>query len=220
MRGLHHADTCTRRGRRPGCLSGLTLVEVMIASCLVAILLVAALNVAGGVFRTSAVTDERAKASALSEGLMNEILRAWYEDPGASPVFGIETGEGSTSRSAFDDVDDYNGWTETPPQAQDGTAYTRLTGWTRTVQVAWAEVLDPTATAAGESGLKRVQVTVTSPRGVTWTLTALHASSGHMEWRAPNYRVYVAGVDAELRIDPRVAGLRVSTALANHVEGP
>jgi Tfp pilus assembly protein PilV len=198
----------------------LTLVEVMMASCLVAILLVAALNVVGGVSRTYAVTDEKAKASLLAADLMNEILRAPYEDPNGSPVFGLETGEGSTSRSAFDDVDDYHNWSETPPAARNGTAYTGLTGWSRAVQVAWAEVLDPMTTAATESGLKRVQVTVTSPRGVTLTLKALHTRSGHLEWRPPDDRVYITGVDAQIRIDTRVTGHPVSTPLDNHVEGP
>ena len=190
------------------------------ASCIVAVLLVAALSVVGGVSRTYAVTDEKAKAFLLAADLMNEILRAPYEDPNGSAVFGLETGEGSVTRSAFDDVDDYDNWTETPPAAKDGTAYTGLTNWTRTVQVEWVEVLNPVSISATDSGLKRIQVTVTSPRGVTWTLSALHARSGRMEWRPPNDRVYVTGVDAQIQIDSRVTGHSVSTPLNNHVKGP
>jgi len=219
METMHDSGTRRRGGRWPAYPSALTLVEVMMASCIVAVLLVAALSVVGGVSRTYAVTDEKAKAFLLAADLMNEILRAPYEDPNGSAVFGLETGEGSVTRSAFDDVDDYDNWSETPPAAKDGTAYTGLTNWTRTVQVEWVEVLNPTATAASESGLKRIQVTVTSPRGVTWTLSALHARSGRMEWRPPNDRVYITGVDAQIRTDSRVTGHSVATPLNNHVKG-
>ena len=51
------------------------------------------------------------------------------EDATGPVLFGHEIGEATTSRASCNDVDDYNGWTETPPQNQDGTSMSNLSGW-------------------------------------------------------------------------------------------
>ena len=151
---------------------GFTLVEAAISIGLVSVLLVAALNTVGSARIGQHNTLARGRGHLLAEDLMAEIMRQSYADPedvgsvdlrDGSPipsVMTIDSGEQGGSRTDFDDVDDYNGWTATPPEEKGGKDYPNLTGWTRSVSV---ERLDPTTRSlspASELGLKRITVTV------------------------------------------------------------
>jgi MSHA pilin protein MshD len=140
--------------------SGFTLVEVVVSTLIVGLLMVAELNTLVSATSSSESAGNRAVALGLADDLTAEILKAKYVDPGSSPTFGPETGESGTSRAAFNDVDDYNGWSEQPPQAKDGTAMTDRSDWKRRVTVDWVTVSDPTKTSATETGLKRIRVDV------------------------------------------------------------
>ena len=197
-----------------------SLVEVVIAAGIVSVLAVGALNGLGGVFRTYAITDEQSRVSMLATDLMHEILQSAYEDPNGDAVFGIETGENSSLRSTFDDIDDYHEWNASPPVDRNGNAYTGYSGWQRSVEVVWAVVTDPKTDAADESGLKRILVTVRSPRGVEQTLTALHARTGPLAWHPPENVTYLTGVDVQLSTDDRVPASHGSTSIYDHIEEP
>jgi hypothetical protein len=93
-----------------------------------------------------------------AEALMTEILQQSYQEPGATYVFGREAGESETIRTAYDDVDDYHGWTESPLAAQDGTALPNSANWSRTVTVEWIDPLDPKQVSGTETGAKRITV--------------------------------------------------------------
>jgi MSHA pilin protein MshD len=146
-----------RRRRKRGALS---LVEVVISTMIVSVLMVATLNTLGAATTSSKSAGNRAVAIGLADDLMTEILKAKYVDPGASPVFGLETGESNTTRAAFNDVDDYNGWTEQPPQAKDGTVMANRADWQRRVTIDRVTVSDPTTTSSTETGVKRIRVDV------------------------------------------------------------
>jgi MSHA pilin protein MshD len=127
---------------------------------IVGVLMVAELNALGSATSSGKSAGNRAIALGLADDLMAEILKAKYVDPGSSPTFGPETGESGTSRAAFNDVDDYNGWSEQPPQAQDGTALTDRSDWRRRVTIDRVTVSDPTKTSTTETGVKRICVDV------------------------------------------------------------
>jgi MSHA pilin protein MshD len=153
--------TATIRGgaaRQPN--RGLTLVEVVVSMMIVGVLMVAELNALGSAMSSSESAGNRAVALGLADDLMAEIVKAKYVDPGSSPTFGPETGESGTSRAAFNDVDDYDGWSEQPPQAKDGTAMTDRSDWRRRVTVDWVTASDPTTTSTSETGVKRIRVDV------------------------------------------------------------
>lgn len=79
-------------------------------------------------------------------------------DPSTS--FGPEEG----SRAAYDDVDDFDGLSNSPPERIDGTALSDYGGFTRSVTVdnVTAAVPDPvTPEADGSTEFKRIRVTVT-----------------------------------------------------------
>jgi type II secretory pathway pseudopilin PulG len=151
-------------GRRLPCPDGaraFTLVETVIATIIVAVMLSAALTTVG----VSRVTQHKvalvSRGQLLAEMLLSEILRQSYQDPDGTPVFGRESDESATTRAAFDDVDDYHGWSESPPTAKDGAALANAAGWKWTVTVEWVDPANPTQVRTVETETKRVTITVT-----------------------------------------------------------
>ena len=145
-----------RKSRRPG----FALAETAISVLLVGLLMVAALRSLAASKRREADTVERLLGQQLAGALMNEILLQVYAEPVDAPVFGPEPGESNGNRSLFDDVDDYAGWSSSPPNDRSGVAVPGYTGWTRSATVQWADPITLAATAATKTGLKRVTVTV------------------------------------------------------------
>jgi prepilin-type N-terminal cleavage/methylation domain-containing protein len=147
-----------RRSRHRWC--GFSLIEIVVATLISGVLLVAALNsVVAGARRQSYVANT-VRAKQLASDLMQEILQQCYQDPVQTPVFGPEPGETTGTRSKFDDVDDYVGWTESPPADKNGNPYAGFTGWTRSVNVQWADPVALTPTPASYTGLKLITVSV------------------------------------------------------------
>jgi MSHA pilin protein MshD len=135
-----------------------TLVESLICIIIVGVMLTAALRAVGASSATQAKASNRAVGGMLAQSLMDEILQQAFEDP-TSPSFGPEPGE--TSRALYNDVDDYNNLTETPPKNLDGTAISNLSGWSRSVLVEWANLSNLNQHVTSDTGIKRITVTVT-----------------------------------------------------------
>ncbi len=149
------------RAARPSA-RGLTIVEAAISIVLVGVVLTAALQTVGMTRRGHLTMSDRARGQQLALDLLNEALSQDYMDgTPAVRVFGLEVGKSSANRSQFTDVDDYNGWSETPPRDRSGNVLTGTTGWLRGVRVDWVEPKTLLATAQPDSGLKLVTVTAT-----------------------------------------------------------
>jgi hypothetical protein len=73
---------------------------------------------------------------------------------------GRDSGELATTRVDYDDVDDYHGWSATPPTAKDGTTLRNSAGWTQGVVVRWVDPSQPEQVVGAESGAKRIIVTI------------------------------------------------------------
>jgi len=97
-------------------------------------------------------------------------------------------------------VDDYHGWSASPPEDKDGAVLPDLTGWRRAVTVAYVDSDDATSPATGDTGLKRVTVNVTDPRGKTAALAGLRSRYGIYDHAPPRDTTYVSWVGMELRI--------------------
>jgi len=147
----------TTRSRAP---AGFTMIEAVVSVLIVAVLLTASLYATGAAGTLRYKTADGAIGSFLASGLMGEIMTLAYEDPNKVPVFGLEPGESPATRSNYDDVDDYNGWTESPPADRNGVALPGLSGWQRSVKVEWVMASDPNQVSMVETGAKRVTVTV------------------------------------------------------------
>ena len=139
---------------------GFTLVDSVVAVVIVSLMVVAGLRAAAASQVAQYKSAERAIGRMLADGLLAEIMQLSYEDPSLPPVFGRESNETATSRGNYDDVDDYNGWSQSPPQDKDGVAMPGLDGWSRSVVVEWVNASDPTSVAAAETGTKRITVAV------------------------------------------------------------
>ena len=170
---LRHQHSNRRR-------SAFTLVEATISLLIVATMLTAALATVGTSSRNRDQQQEMLRGATLARRLMSEIVAQKYQQPNATTtVLGPETGE---TRATFNDVDDYAGYTDSPPVDQSGTAISGYTGWSRSVEVKWADpaTLLPAATQS-ETGVKRIVVTVTSPSGRSWSVSAIRTKYSQYE---------------------------------------
>ena len=158
----------TRRPRpRP---RGFTLPEVLAASAVLALAIAAiAQAISAGQKTTFAALDEL-RAHALAEALIEEIIAKPYTDAEGATDLGPDDGE--TNRAAFDNSDDYHGFSESAGAIADaaGVAYPQ-TYQTFARSVA-AQYTTQTVTGFSQTlnGLE-VTVTVTGPNGQTWTFT-------------------------------------------------
>lgn len=209
-------------GRGEGAISssqrtGVTLAEVLVSTLIVGFLMVAALNSVGSIFKARTVTSNRNNAYLLAEDLMSEIEQTPYDDPEGGTGIGIDGGETASDRATFDDVDDFDGWSQSPPKNRDGTTITGTTGWTRTVTVEYVDTANPGTSTITDFGLKRVTVTVTGPNSQTVTLTALRSNAGMNELKSPLDRTYITHGNAKLKLgngNHRQSGAAVS----NHAQ--
>ena len=150
-----------KREKRLRTAPAFTLVEAAISTVVVGMVLVAALNTVGAARVGEYKIAERSRGLLLAQDLMAEILQQEYEDPDDPVTFGTESGEQTSNRTDFDDVDDYDGWSASPPQHRDATEMSDLQGWERSVQVVWVDPADLSQTVGSDQGAKRMIVTVT-----------------------------------------------------------
>ncbi len=156
-----------------------TIVEAAISTIIVAVMLVAALNTVGASRTTQHKVVLVSRGQLLAEALMAEILQQRYQEPDGTPAFGCETGEATSQRSAYDDVDDYNGWSAGPPRARDGSPLVNSAGWRRSVTVERIDPIDTEEVRTVETGAKRITVTAAYEGVPQATLVAIRT----VDWR-------------------------------------
>lgn len=179
--------------------AALTLIETIITMSIVSVLMVASLQTVGMAARLRQSEISDARGAALASVLMTEIQRRWYTDPDEAPIFGPESSE-SAGRSAWDDVDDYNNFSEKPPKTKTGAAIADVGGYTWSTTVAYANLSDPRQNSVTETGLRRITVTVTGPTGRTYTLHGLRSNFGEFDLIPSAVTTFTTGITAELKI--------------------
>jgi len=152
-------STC-RRTKTHSNKTGFTLVETVVSMLIVGTMLVAALSTVGASRHSQYRTSRDNRGRLLAELLMAEILRQDYQEPDGSVVFGPESGEAGATRADFDDVDDYHGWSSSPPTNKDGTTIPALENWQQSVTVEWIDPMNVAQVQGSESYAKRITVTV------------------------------------------------------------
>lgn len=140
--------------------SGMTLVEVVVSTAILAVMFVAGLSAAGAAASIQGRTSQHEIGVSLATELMEEILEAPFADPDGSALIARESGELATVRSTWDDVDDYDGWSASPPQSKDGANQMTSTAWTRSVSVVHVDPADLATTSVSVTGVKRITVRV------------------------------------------------------------
>jgi hypothetical protein len=157
--------------------SGFAILEAILATVVVALVLVAAMRVTAASNLAQYKAAERVTGRTLAQALMTEIYQLAYEDPSTPVLFGREANELTAAKTALDDIDDFNGYTETPPKDKDNATIAGTTGWTRSVAVAWVPLTDATSSSLIETGLKRITVTVKRGNAVVATLVAVKSKA-------------------------------------------
>jgi type II secretory pathway pseudopilin PulG len=153
---------------------GFTIVEATLSTLIMGITLAAALQTAATSSVTQYKASERATSQFLANSFLNDILSLSYEETGVA-LFGVEAGETSLSKVNYDDVDDFHGWSESPPQDRTGVVIAGMTGWRRTVAVQWVTPANTNVVSASETGLKKITVTILHNSTVVATRSALKA---------------------------------------------
>ncbi|MBN1844388.1 MAG: hypothetical protein JW810_01810 [Sedimentisphaerales bacterium] len=158
---MKRAANIRRTGRAQWAAAGLCYTEVLMACLLIAVLFVSAMRLFANLGRSQQGVDQQDIARRLALEMITEIKTKAYADPVNDPEFGPGPDEAAVgSRSAFDDIDDYHGWSAGPPQDAQGNELPDGSGYTRGVQVCWVQANDFSQPAAAEEGFKRVTITV------------------------------------------------------------
>ena len=141
---------------------GVTLIELIVAMVVISIALAGVLLVINYTTLHSADPVLRHQALAIAEAYMEEITLKNFTDPDA---------DGEASRDLFDDVDDYNGLSDSGARDQNDNAIAGLANYSVGVSVQ-AQNYGPSGSEV--SGLK-IDVTVTDPAGESFVLTGYRA---------------------------------------------
>lgn len=198
---------------------GLTLVEVTMSTLLVGVVVVASLQSVSNVGRSWTTANQLVDGQGLAQELLREVLMQPYSDasdPNAT-TWGKESGE--TTRAQFDDLDDYDDWTESPVKNAAGTALTGYTGWSRTVIVEKINTSNYTVKGDGSSdtGLRAVTVTVTSPTSKVTTLKVYRSSLGGTVQPLSADATFVTWVGCTMKIGAN-APATTGVSISNHAE--
>ena len=200
--------------RLEGTRPGFTMAEVLISTTIVGVMLAAALESVGMVYRSRRISANRLTAPGLAQELMAEVLAMPYEDP-QSPGGASGSEAGEATRALFDDIDDYHNYNSSDARGRDGTAFTGYSGWQQQVQIAYAGLADPSVNSGSDLGLKRVTVTVTSPTGAAVSLVALRARKGAVEQPQGLDANAVTWLGATLQVGAGTRNERWGTTLIN-----
>ena len=165
---------------------GFTLAEVLVAVVVIVIALVPLIMVIGQGAKRGKDPQKIAVANLLAQDLMEEIICKSFDEDPTNPTSSANLGpERNESRSGapttrnYDDVDDYDGYTETPPKEVDGTVMTDYTGYTRSVVVEYVSETNLDTVSTAITRYKRITVTVSWTSGGTAQSTVLRAIKGN-----------------------------------------
>jgi MSHA pilin protein MshD len=168
----------TNRLQLRGRARGFTIVEVSVCVIIVGVMFSAVMQTVGQSAIMQFKVSERTSGMQLARMLMVEIMQQAYTEPSTTTTaLGPESGE---TRPTFEDVDDYNGLSESPPVNMDGTAINvpSASTWRRTVTVVWVNPATlATASPQVETGVKKITVNVSHNGFAVATLTAIRSNA-------------------------------------------
>jgi MSHA pilin protein MshD len=139
------------------------LIEVAVSTLIVGVVLSASMMAYGQAARFRYRSSLTETAALLAHDLVSEAIARPYKDPeGQGTGTGPEAGETGANRLLFDDVDDYNGWSESPPKARNGSTIPGVTNFTRSVVVSFVDPETLAPSGGVDQKLKMVVVTVSA----------------------------------------------------------
>lgn len=127
---------------------GFSFVELVISIVVIAIAVTGVLLVFTQTVASSADPMVRQQALAIAEAYLEEVISKHYDDPDGAADMG--------GRAGWDDIGDYHGLSDSPPELGDGTSLSELSGYTVNVSVG-----PPVSIGPGGNVATARQVTVT-----------------------------------------------------------
>jgi len=160
---------------------GTTLVEVVVAIGIVAVLGAAIGGASEAILATDRETDDATRVGELGLALLEEVAALPFDDPqSAGTTLGAEFGEWVPlgSRANLDDVDDYIVWTGNQPlQTKDGTLIP-WPGYARAVSIDYVLADDFSQTSLTTTDYKRITVSVLKNGQVVGTFVTVRVQGG------------------------------------------
>lgn len=150
--------------------AGVTLIEMLITIVVLGIALTATVSALSATVARSADPLIQQRTVLLVQAYFEEIMTKRYAEvtpvggvPAATGAAACATGiEAGETRSTFDDVDDYDGLDDSPPQLQTGTVVGDYAEWRVTAAVSCAGLA---LGFANDHDAKAVTLTVAAPVG-------------------------------------------------------
>lgn len=196
---------------------GLTILEIVVATLITGVMLVVSLDSVGAVFASNLANARHLAGPGLAQELMAEIMAMPYDDPdGQSPALGTEDTESAVNRNDFDDVDDYDNLNSLGIRSKSGALRTGYTAWQQQADVQWVDIDTGLASNLGDTGLKRITVTITSPEGEVTQLVAYRYKDGALEQAPALDMTAVSWIGAELQLGASTYRARMGVNLPNH----
>jgi len=160
---------------------GFTLVEMLLAILIAGTGMAAVMALMPQLISTAETSHDIAAAVGLAQLLIEEIDLVPWEDPADNCTYGLEPDENDANRVDFDDVDDYDGYTDQPPRDRNGNPDSNYTEYKRRVQVVKVDQDDLTTIIedGGSTDVKRIVVTVTRAGRELVRLTVLRFFGGN-----------------------------------------
>lgn len=200
---------------------GFSLIEAMTAVALVTVSCSAMLLSVSQAMQASVASQGTSRANMLAQELMTEISACRWADPKEPNHWGPESDETRTkTRAAFDDIDDYDGWSG-PPQTRDGIDYD---SWQRklfpsvtsheyreyicSVSVQFVSSYGQVVSAEKPSLYRQVTVEVKHPKHAPQKLSQIFYDPapllGRTHWLDPKVKEPVAKVTIVPWVDPDI----------------
>jgi len=139
---------------------GLSQVEVVISTIIVSVLMVSSLSTIAASRRSQIAESNEVRGTAIAEGLMAEITQLPMREPACDCGFGPESGETGTSRTGFDDVDDYQNHADSPPKSRSGIALSGYSDLSRNVSIDMVTMNNWNTTTSTYAGVYRITIRI------------------------------------------------------------
>jgi len=134
---------------------GFTLIEASLAVTIVGTAILAMMQLFATCTQHNRAGASMTTALYLANNIQEAVADLPFNDPvGGKSNFGKETGE---TLATFDDIDDFNGYSSTPPIDSQRTPVPELSTYTQAIIV---QAVDPNRLTLAASGTDAVRVTV------------------------------------------------------------
>lgn len=157
---------------------GLSLLEVIVSLILVSTVLIVSMNASIHLVRQRNTELFHPKALRLAGIVLDELSTLHFEDPDGEGERGLEPDE-PDSRTR-DDLDDYDGWSQTSPTYRNGQSIKGYEDWKVIVSVepAVLQTSLPVVTSELASPLRLIRVRVEHPDGAFVIVRSLRCRDG------------------------------------------